>query len=377
MNIFTIVLYISIFMFLIQTSSGITDLEKCKDCHGKIVPIPSGGLTKDCLVCHQTHGTGPGCCQPETRVPEKVHNIHVNAFGDKVPYEGGCRNCHKQPVDCTDCHNSHKNVNATEPGVCTNCHGNLPQPQGHEDFRISLSENKHKWMNCQTCHINPFKIGDIYNFKLHFKNVFETSINDSINLCKICHSLQYGELKKGTHGVVDKTCVDCHNPHTTSLSGPIFQITPKETPANISEKVNSTTDWLTTNIPILQDPIALLIIILVISFAAADHILSKNEEGKKVVHDMVRINANEKTLKTLEIRLNDQNINTINQILERNGINTLGMTMKREDTEKGDFAYKYIIFIDTVEAINEKSLVDLISSVDNVKSIKFTDKYEL
>lgn len=382
-SIFTIALCIFIFIFTIQISSGVTDVERCKDCHGKIVPIPRDDLTKDCLVCHQTHGTGLGCCQPATRVPEKVHNIHVNAFGDKVPFDGGCRNCHKKPLDCTDCHNSHKNVNVTGPDVCTDCHGNLPQPQGHEDFRKSLSENKHKWMNCQTCHINPFKIGDVYNFRLHFKNIFETSIDDSINLCKICHSLQYGEMKNGTHGAINKTCIDCHNPHTTSLSGPTFQMTNKETtthedtPKNVSDRVDSTTDWLTTNIPILQDPVALIIIILVVSFVAADHILSKNEEGKKVAYDMVKINANEKTLKTLEMKLSSKDINVTNQILERNGINILGMTMKKEDTESGDSVYKYIIFIDTVEAINEKSLVDLISGVDNVKSVKFTDKYEL
>lgn len=391
-----IIFIVFIFILLsVRSSLGAIDVDKCKDCHGKIAPIPSSKITKDCLVCHHTHAMPNNCCQPKTRVPEEVHNIHLDAGRLVSKTYGDCsRRCHQSPVVCTTCHNSHDNVNLsvndTNASVCTNCHGQLPQPKGHEDFRGSLSENKHKWMTCNTCHLNLF--GENYKFELHFKDLFVTSIDNSIGLCKICHSSQYEKLKVGIHGKPDDKCISCHNPHTTQLGGPKFQktATPKEAPTNISEKVESASKWITTKVPILNNSFALFIIIIVIIAVIAEYLLSIHEEGTKVAYNMIKVQEKEDTLKTLEIKLKSGNIDYINSILIDQGINILGMTMSKEkakedgkDGEDGEEkdVYKYVLFINTVDKIidekGEKDIIDIITSISDVNSAEFTDKYEL
>ena len=62
---------IYIYVLLSAQLSSAIDVTPCKDCHGKIEPIPSSQLTKNCLACHDTHGTPKGCCQPTIRDPTK------------------------------------------------------------------------------------------------------------------------------------------------------------------------------------------------------------------------------------------------------------------------------------------------------------------
>jgi len=367
------------FIFFIQ-SSGAVELEKCKECHGAVKP--TSPTIKDCLICHDTHG---GVIEPGTRDPERVHDIHEDA--GRITRQKSCQKCHQSPVECTKCHNSHENLESIiMPGYidnrsqniqnisCTDCHGQLPQPKGHEDFRDALSKSKHRWMNCRTCHINSD-----YKMELGFKNIITVQMNDSIRICKICHFSQYEGLKEGNHGTPDQKCIYCHNPHTTQLSGPSgpkFNVTPKEAPTNISTKFRS----LTNKIPLLRSTTAMLIISIVMLVIISEHILSKEEEGKKTAYNMVKVNANENTLKTLEIRLESRNIDIINELLERYGINILGMTMQKENR-----LYKYVIFIDVGKLIDEKDkkdldekdLVDKILSIGGVKRVEFTDKYEL
>lgn len=386
-NIYISVIVIFIFIFLfIRTSSGAIEIEYCKECHGKIEPIPSYNLTKNCLSCHDTHGTRKGCCQPKIRDPEKVHEIHERA-GKKVPESDDCRSCHQSPVSCTSCHNSHDNVklvSADNSTICVDCHGELPIPGGHEDFRESISENKHNWTNCNTCHKSPYidSLTGNYKFELAFKDLFTVPIDNSIELCKICHSSQYERLNEGIHGTSDKKCVDCHNPHTTKLSGPKWTITPKETPVNISTRIESTKGWVTEKVPILNNPVLLIIIAIIIIAMVAEYILSIHEKGMKMAYDMIKIHAEENALKTLEVKLRNQNVDTINKILQEHGVNVLGMTMKKEegieDIGKEDI-YKYVFFVD-VSKSDEKGQDDLIkniSSIIDVKSVEFTDKYEL
>lgn len=380
--IFTVCILI---LLSVRPSFGITDTEKCKYCHGAIEPISKP--TKDCLSCHHTHAAPPNCCQPSIRDPEKVHKIH-KAAGGEVLSKPGCNRCHQTPVVCTNCHNSHENINLsvndTSATICTDCHGKLPQPRGHEDFRGSLSENKHKWMTCDTCHLNPYKIGKDYKFELSFKDLFITQINDSNGLCKICHSFQYERLQADIHGKSDDKCVNCHNPHTTQLAGPKFQITPKETPVNISEKTESTKNWITTKIPILNNPFTAIIIFIVIVVVIAEYLLSLHEEGMKVTYSMIKVQEREDFLKTLEIKLKNQNIENLGNMLSEKGVHILGMTMAKEKIKEEDVSidiYKYVFFVSTDDKIidekDEKDIIDAIASIDNVESVEFTDKYEL
>lgn len=378
-----VVFTITILVFLFIQPSEAVEIERCKECHGAIKPLSPATITKDCLVCHDTHG---GVIEPGTRDPERVHDVHEDA-GKRVRQKS-CQKCHRSPVECTKCHNSHENLESiirSRPNpnltnislpLCTDCHGQLPQPKGHEDFRGSLSKSKHKWMNCDTCHNNKD-----YKMELNFKNLITVQFDDSIRICKICHSSQYGRLQEGDHGTPSQKCVDCHNPHTTQLSGPKFKITPKETPVNISTRLETTTRWLTNKIPILRNTVALSIIFIVVLVVIAEHLLSKEEEGKKTAYDMIKIRAGENTLKTLEIKLINKNIDIVSDLLEENGINILGMTMQKESKDDSFNAlYKYVVFIDIgriVDEKDEKNIIDKILSISNVKMATFTDKYEL
>lgn len=379
--IFTVCILILLFAW---PSLGMTDTEKCKVCHGTIIPIPRSELTKNCNVCHITHGCDQNCLPVPLPAPEKIHQIHTDAGRRQPPVYGGCSECHQSPVVCTNCHNSHKNVNIsvndTNASTCTNCHGNLPQPMGHEDFRKSLSENKHQWMTCYTCHVSPYKIGKDYKFELGFKNLFVTPIDNSIGLCKICHSSQYEMLQINEHGKSGDKCIDCHNPHTTQLGGLKFQTTPKETPTNVSTKVESTSKWITTKIPLLNNIFAVYIIIILIIVTIAEYILSRKEEGTKIAYNLIKIKEKEDILKTLEIELENQNIESLNSVLEERGIHILGMTMVKYK-DKEEYIYKYVLFVGTDDSIisedDEKDIIGTLSSMDNVKSAIFTDKYEL
>lgn len=380
-----IIFTVCILLYLLtQPSLAMTDTEKCKTCHGTIIPIPKQELLKNCDVCHITHGCDKNCLPVPLPPPEKIHKIHEDAGRRQPKVYGGCSDCHKSPVVCTNCHNSHKNVNIsandTNATVCTNCHGNLPKPMGHGDFRKSISENKHQWMTCSTCHIRPYKIEKDYKFELGFKDLLVTPINDSIGLCKICHSFQYERLQINEHGKQGDKCINCHNPHTTQLGGPKFQTTPKETPANISSKVQSTREWITTKIPLLNNVFAVYIIFILIIVAISEYLLSRHEEGTKLVHHIVKIQEREDFLRTLEIELLNQNIENLNSLLEEMGIHILGMTMEKQHKDKEEYVYKYVLFVGTDNIISEedeKGITDAISSISNVKSVVFTDKYEL
>lgn len=369
---------ISILIFSLPQLASAIQFEKCIECHGMITPISKPNLTKDCMMCHDQHGDP---------APEKTStNAHINHAGiRRVSDKNVCKDCHwPSSRECKTCHNSHENIGSIKiklssinTTICIDCHGELPQPYGHSNFRDALSDSKHKWMNCGTCHISINRDNNSFGFGLHFKNLFEISILDSIDLCKICHNTQYKGLKANTHGAPDKICIDCHNPHTTKFSGPQVQVTPEEAPENASVKIQSTIGWITAKVPILNNPIAVFILLIVIVVTISEYVLTRQEEGQKTSYNMVKIIANEDILKTLEIKLKDQDINSINNILLKNNVNTLGMTMTKEESKDGNLTlYKYVIFVETEES-KEKDLIDELSSMSNVKTVEFTEKYEL
>ena len=388
----TVLIAATALIFLFAQLSRAVEIEQCQGCHATVKPMKPP-LTKDCLNCHSNHDSG----QPTVTDPDSVHGIHSHTLKPSARSCGST--CHLGIITCTNCHNFHERGNKPQKGEndsignitlqynnvnitnCISCHGQLPQPKGHDNFRNALSVSKHKWMNCRTCHIND------NNFELHFKDLLSISINDSINLCKICHSLQYNELKEGRHGAGNKTCIDCHNPHTTQFSGPNFQIIPKITPTiNLSTSIDTTMgntrQWLVKNIPMLNNPIAVFIIILVIVITISEIVLSNKETGTKIVHNMVKIQENDDILKTLEIRLKNNEINSVNDILERNGVHILGMTMSKEEgKERASDIFKYVIFIDvtkpkTFYLENFDKNIDLEENLDENFNEKFDEKFD-
>lgn len=372
----------TVLTFIVSPGRAI-ETEMCKACHGYVKPLDS--ITKDCSICHdqQDHHD-----LPSRRDREFVHNQHSQYV---FLTQKRCTICHKQNPDCTNCHNSHEIVravnlsaiqgarlnvtqNVSNISYCTNCHGGLPTPLGHADFRGALSKSKHQWMNCRTCHVNTYITGKGNNFGLHFKDLLTVQIEDSINLCKICHSFQYNKLKNKEHGNPGQKCVDCHNPHTTDFTGSKI-ITPKEA-TNISSQISSASNWITTKVPILQNTTVVLIIIIIVAMTVAEYFLSRDEEGKKTAYDTVKIRGNEDKLKTLEIKSKNQNIDIISEILETNGVNILGMTMTKEE-DKDVNIYKYVIFVNIESPIDESVLIDKITDTYDVIRAIFTEGYEL
>ncbi len=370
-------------ILLPQPSLGI-ELEMCKSCHGYVKPLVR--IANTCVICHDGSDHND---PPSKRVRDFVHGDHSRPTRLT---QDRCTICHKRN-DCTKCHDSHeivKNIDkqnnelnitrnkivALNVSNCIGCHGNLPTPLGHVDFRSALSKSKHQWMNCRTCHINNYIVGKGNDFGLHFGNLLTVPIEDSIYLCKICHIYQYKKLESGDHGTPDRKCIDCHNPHTTDFTGAKIAIG-KEPSINMSTRVGAATDWITTNVPIVKNTTALFVILLIILATVGEYFLSKDEEGKKTAYNTIKIHDNEETLKTLEIKLKNQNINIVNDILTTNGVVILGMTMTKEE-EYGDInTYKYVIFGNITRMIDESAMISEIIALGDVKSAKFTDKYEL
>lgn len=387
-NTFIVIFMISVLIFIVHPGRAI-DTERCKVCHGYVKPLSP--ITRDCTMCHiqADHQDSPS-----RRDSGFVHDKHAEI--GKFLTQERCTICHHRP-ECTNCHNIHEiaqstkgitkdttndtrdaivsTVNTRNISDCIDCHGQLPQPTGHDNFRDALSKSKHRWMNCGTCHVNVYTIGKGNEFRLHFKDLFSVKIEDSVSLCKICHSFQYGKMKNGEHGKLEQKCVDCHNPHTTDFKGSKLSA-PEQSQVNISAQVDSAGDWITTKVPILKNTTALFIIIIVIGVTIAEHILSAHEEGKKIAYNTIKFQESEDTLNTLEVKLKTQDTNAVRDILETNDISILGMTMKKED-DKGLNIYKYVIFVNMLKPLDTKSLADKISTMDNVKSAIFTDRYEL
>lgn len=421
--ILTIIFIVSALIYILSQPSLAVEIEKCKDCHGTVKPIQT--ITKSCSLCHGTHSSSP---EPRTRDPIDVHIIHSTA--GKSARQSSCLGCHQSPIECTKCHNSHdlesikrsiapkvmKNVirndtnmtgndtnissidrrsikNESKQNIsvkipsCVDCHGQLPYTGGHVEFRKELSMFKHGWMRCGSCHLNPYAVGGDYKFELRFKNIFTVPIDDSIKICKICHSLQYDKMIEGNHGTINKTCVNCHNPHTTQSTGSKFGVTPipKATPINVSTNIEIGKKWLFEKVPILNNPVLLIIMFILTLVFVSEYALSRHEEGEKVAYSMVKFQSGEETLKTLEIKSKIQDISSVNDLLGKYG-NILGMTMvKEEDKEDHSLViYKFVIFIDmksSIDEAGESELVDKILSLDDIKndikSVQLTDKYEL
>ena len=377
----SVLLLISFFvLFTVQIgdmtiAEGI-ELEECKECHDGIVSIASSDITKDCLTCHDTHGTPKGCCQPVIKSSVEVHDIHADA-GQTVPKNSDCAKCHQSPVGCITCHNSHDDIIANgSSDICIDCHGSLPVPRGHANFRKTIAESKHRWTgnNCNTCHG--------YDYTLNFKNLMTVDIEDSDSLCNICHSYRHGQyvgIVSNASSEYDSECVNCHNPHSTNSTGPGLELAYEESDINISisRTFNSAINMLTEKVPILKNPVLVTMIIIVILASIFEYVLSAHDKDTKVTSSLIRVQYDEALLKTLEIKSTNQKVLNITDLLESHSIYMLGMTIDK--ISSGDaILYKYVIFIDIGKSdIAKKGLLDMINALEGTVSVDLTNKYEL
>lgn len=190
--------------------------KKCQECHGRITPLTEPFILESkCKKCHGAEGP------PRIPSPDSAHRTHSNRITSLVSgssADGDCFDCHQRGgVDCQRCHKLHPEL---EPGgeldneSCTeNCHGNLPEPLGHNSKRGRFDSSKHSWMSdCSTCHSD----GSVHRFE--FKDISQYSRAEVSDFCKICHSK---DAEKHDQGQLEAfTCPDCHNPHRTNIHDP-------------------------------------------------------------------------------------------------------------------------------------------------------------
>jgi hypothetical protein len=167
----------------------------CPDCHGSLLKS-SGVNTGACSSCHESphFDTVPS---RYTDLPRKtIHSEHTTT-------KNGCQQCHSPPA-CNRCHAGH---GTKETKDCVSCHGEIPTPYGHVNERAIFSAGSHNWMKCNNCHLSSNQ----FNFR-----DFVYPFNESYKLCSTCHSKQTKAHYQDANSNIS-ICVNCHNPHSTSL----------------------------------------------------------------------------------------------------------------------------------------------------------------
>jgi hypothetical protein len=100
---------------------------------------------------------------------------------------------------------------------CSNCHDkNLPKSKKSPHSRIQIKHGNAPLNNCFVCHDKSNRD------KLKSFSENNISFNEAAKLCYQCHSTQYKDWIKGSHGKrvgnwtgrrVIYNCTQCHNPH--------------------------------------------------------------------------------------------------------------------------------------------------------------------
>ena len=205
----------------------------CLSCHdtikeeiGKTSPhLPAA--TGDCIHCHNPHASDAAsllsnstpelCIECHSQVTDWMAKSNVHA-----PVDGGdCAACHgahgennaallkaKAPVVCYDCHTDNSRIKSAHKGYdiseanCITCHdphassvASLLRPNQHKPFEAG---------NCGSCHEDKAE------------NSFAVK-SDPKTLCLKCHKSSIDlelTFKHNLHD--DKSCLNCHNPHTSA-----------------------------------------------------------------------------------------------------------------------------------------------------------------
>ncbi len=177
-------------------STNSTNITRCFDCHND--KLASGVNTGLCNSCHSNaHQT----VEPST-YSNKDWKRTIHSFHSGTNNQAGCNSCHSPPA-CNRCHNGHGSQDTKD---CKRCHGVLPDPKGHDKEASVLQYGKHNWMKCNNCHQSD---------QFHFRE-FSFAFNESYKLCSVCHSKQAND-ENHYRSSNYSFCVNCHNPHSTSL----------------------------------------------------------------------------------------------------------------------------------------------------------------
>lgn len=198
---------------------------------------------RDCLTCHDPHGTDnknallkPASGEAKDNLCLSCHQTgeHVSAQGSRhLALDGGCDTCHMvhktgaeptaenrfhltkaAPALCVDCHDvkdaelaKKHNNQPFENSNCSQCHD--PHQSDSPKLMVKFQHVPFQGNGCDTCH-QPPKDGKVV-----------LTQTDAKMLCVTCHDDKAKEIDsaKVPHPGAAGDCTDCHNPHASSQPG--------------------------------------------------------------------------------------------------------------------------------------------------------------
>jgi len=193
--------------------------KKCNECHESRFSVKmKGPQTQVCFACHDDFQSRLKFKhQPaENGECSSCHDPHGSSNPKMLLQTGQqlCASCHDpfpkakfthQPAgngECLSCHNPH----------ASNSKGLLIKPDGklcfecHDDFEKNLTKASFRHDpvgngECASCH------------SAHQSNEKGLLIKERAKLCFECHEEKDVATVKGHEGHLQKSCVDCHDPH--------------------------------------------------------------------------------------------------------------------------------------------------------------------
>ena len=337
--------------FASENESISSENNECSACHNTNVSTQPAIATQ--AKCNNCHGRGHGSLYA-IGGREDYHRIHNGI--DRSNRE--CARCHHTP-DCSACHTNHILGNES----CSSCHGSLPSPNSHAGVRNNFSSGNHSWMeSCNTCHSgDKLKAGP-----------YIVDLNESNDLCDICHSTQMNNMSQGKHGEDGNKCVVCHNPHTTySVGSAIFA----------SDAVDSS--WHSQNGTSIIDDIKMILfskngfiiaIICALGITLVSHRLMP-EHGKDMgilAGNLITIHDKEH-IEVVHIKISDLSVvDKIFDSIERMDVKVLSAAIKKP---KRDILEIFLDF--SVSTTSKEELLKNVNEFGNVICTEYFDDYNI
>ncbi len=326
-----------------------TQVISCEKCHNEEVEKSRIGVNTDlCASCHEgAHNAREGQ-SPSRYSGVDIHGSSIHTYHSGTNGQPGCKDCHIQPA-CNSCHSGHPIQDNNISKNCQLCHGQLPDPNGHKEQRSTFRKSMHGWMgSCSTCHIRE---------KLHFKDLGVFELNESSQLCYVCHSKQYKDDKHSGGIATSQKCIDCHNPHGEPSK--IFEIKLPN-----GEEFASTIKDL-----IFHNAVAIILILLLGVSSIAEYAFTP-KEGKIVLAKALRVEHEKAQTKAIKVTIeesaasNSYVLGKIGNILDKPGVTLLGMVTSTKDI---------ILFV----AGAHEGLIEELQTIDGVRSAEYSDEYEV
>lgn len=193
----------------------------CLSCHqpiGEAIAVEKHAALEDedCLTCHQQHFAkgGSHLVEPQKELCLTCHSDIEESlaaeFGHAVLEDEDCTLCHNphtgqlteaQPDLCLTCHDAddsdfsdrHNGLSPVRCGDCHNPHGSPKALLIREILHVPFEDG-----DCESCHEEGQSREDL----------------KSEEICLVCHDVSLEDDTHKSLQVNNKTCVDCHSPHS-------------------------------------------------------------------------------------------------------------------------------------------------------------------